>query len=361
MTSSTFIKEKVILSAKHLVKTFSSGGAVLHATNDVSFDVYAGETLAIVGESGCGKSTLGRMLLRLHEPTSGDVTYEGNSILNVNSAEMKALRKEMQMIFQDPFASLNPRMTVYKTLAESLKIHQKLKGENLRNAVFELLELVGLSTTHANSYPQEFSGGQRQRIAIARALASKPKLIVGDEPVSALDVSVQAQIINLLNDLKEKFGLTLILISHDLSVIKHMSNRVVVMYLGEIVEMGKTEDVFTNPKHPYTQALLSSIPHPVPTNKALSLLSGELPNPKKLPEGCYFRTRCKHAGIRCEQERPTLVQSLNDEQINDNEPHQVACFMHKNIPAFVPLKFKENKSKGYQVRRKLYQMHSKNE
>ncbi|WP_372882143.1 ABC transporter ATP-binding protein [Psychromonas sp.] len=358
MSFNTAVTQQPILSAKNLVKKFSSGGSVLHATNDVSFDVYPGETLAIVGESGCGKSTLGRMLLRLHEPSAGDVKYEGESILNLNGAEMRGLRKDLQMIFQDPFASLNPRMTVYKTLAESLKIHQKLRGQSLREAVYELLGLVGLSSTHANSYPQEFSGGQRQRIAIARALASKPKLIIGDEPVSALDVSVQAQVINLLNDLKAKFGLTLVLISHDLSVIEHMSNRVLVMYLGEVVEMGTTDEVFNHPRHPYTQALLSSIPHPIPGSKKLKTLPGELPNPKNLPAGCYFRSRCQHAGQRCKQERPRLVNLDGATQVTGVTSHQVACFMHKDIPDFIPIRFEEHKSKDYQTRQKLYQFYS---
>ncbi|WPC72783.1 ABC transporter ATP-binding protein [Vibrio porteresiae] len=339
---------KTILTAKKLEKHFSSAdGTTVHAVNGVSFDVYEGETLAIVGESGCGKSTLGRMLLRLHEPTAGDVIYKGQSLLGLNSKQMRSLRKELQMIFQDPFASLNPRMTVYKTLAEPLKIHQGLRGHELDSAVYELLELVGLSTFHANSYPQEFSGGQRQRIAIARALASQPTLVVGDEPVSALDVSVQAQVINLLNQLKAKFGLTLVLISHDLSVIEHMADRVIVMYLGQIVEIGTTEEVFNHPKHPYTQALLSSIPHPVPGFKQLKTLHGELPNPKNLPEGCYFRSRCQYAGLRCEQEHPRCDIALDGE-------HKVACFQHQTVPDFIPVKLEELESPDYRKRQLIY-------
>ncbi|MBF9000208.1 ABC transporter ATP-binding protein [Vibrio nitrifigilis] len=343
---------KSILTAKKLEKHFpSSDGTTVHAVNGVSFDVYEGETLAIVGESGCGKSTLGRMLLRLHEPSAGDVLYKGESLRALKSKEMRSLRKELQMIFQDPFASLNPRMTVYKTLSEPLKLHQSLHGKALEQAVFDLLELVGLSTFHANSYPQEFSGGQRQRIAIARALATKPTLIVGDEPVSALDVSVQAQVINLMNDLKAKFGLTMILISHDLSVIEHMADRVIVMYLGQIVEIGTTEQVFNRPKHPYTQALLSSIPHPVPGFKQLKTLEGELPNPKNLPQGCYFRSRCKFAGIRCEQEHPRC-------DIEINADHHVACFQYQQVPEFIPVKLEEHESHDYQLRQKIYRQFS---
>ncbi|WP_413282746.1 ABC transporter ATP-binding protein [Vibrio sp. MA40-2] len=345
----------VILSAKRLVKQFKSGDEVVNAVNDVSFDVIEGETLAIVGESGCGKSTLGRMLLRLHEPTSGDVVYKNESLLQLSNKQMRACRKELQMIFQDPFASLNPRMTVYKTLAEPLKIHQNLSGKALDSAVDELLELVGLARSHANSYPQEFSGGQRQRIAIARALASKPSLIVGDEPVSALDVSVQAQVINLLNELKEKFGLTLVLISHDLSVIEHMADRVIVMYLGQVLEMGTTDEIFNNPRHPYTQALLSSIPQPVPGANQLKILQGEIPNPKRLPEGCYFRSRCQYAGVRCEQEHPTVkTVQQGDEMLS----HKVACFQHKQIPEFIPVQLDESESESYQIRRRLYQHYS---
>ncbi len=345
----------VILSAKRLVKQFKSGNDLVNAVNNVSFDVYEGETLAIVGESGCGKSTLGRMLLNLHAPTSGEVSYQGESLAHLDSQRMRALRKELQMIFQDPFASLNPRMTVFKTLAEPLQIHQKLKGQALDNAVYELLELVGLARSHANSYPQEFSGGQRQRIAIARALATKPTLIVGDEPVSALDVSVQAQVINLLNELKAQFGLTLVLISHDLSVIEHMADRVIVMYLGQIVEMGTTDEVFNRPRHPYTQALLSSIPHPVPGSKQLKTLQGEIPNPKQLPNGCYFRSRCQYAGLRCEQEHPQVAKVSDNESVTS---HQVACFQHKQVPEFIPIQLDELESDDYQTRRRLYQLYS---
>lgn len=345
----------VILSAKRLVKQFKSGNHIVNAVNNVSFDVYQGETLAIVGESGCGKSTLGRMLLNLFQPSSGEVTYKNEVLSDLNTQQMRSFRKELQMIFQDPFASLNPRMTVYKTLAEPLKIHQKLKGKELDSAVYDLLELVGLASSHANSYPQEFSGGQRQRIAIARALATKPTLIVGDEPVSALDVSVQAQVINLLNELKAQFGLTLILISHDLSVIEHMADRVIVMYLGQIVEMGTTNEVFNHPRHPYTQALLSSIPHPVPGSNQLKTLQGEIPNPKNLPEGCYFRSRCPYAGLRCQQEQPQV------DKIEENSPsssHQVACFQYKVVPEFTPVQLNELESEDYQSRRQIFQLYS---
>lgn len=349
------VSTKVVLSAKRLVKQFKSGNDVVNAVNNVSFDVFKGETLAIVGESGCGKSTLGRMLLNLHQPTSGEVKYQNEVLSNLNHKKMRELRKDLQMIFQDPFASLNPRMTVYKILAEPLKIHQGLKGKNLDNAVHELLELVGLADSHAHSYPQEFSGGQRQRIAIARALATKPTIIVGDEPVSALDVSVQAQVINLLNELKEKFGLTLILISHDLSVIEHMADRVIVMYLGQIVEVGTKEEVFNHPRHPYTQALLSSIPHPVPGSNQLKILQGEIPNPKKLPEGCYFRSRCQYVGLRCEQEHPQITKIYGNDTRNN---HQVACFHHKSVAKYISVQLDELESDDYQTRRHLYQIYS---
>lgn len=342
--------QSVILSAKNIVKQFRSGHDIINAVNDVSFDVFQGETLAIVGESGCGKSTLGRVLLQLHPQTSGEVTYQGQNLSQLNQQQMRGLRKELQMIFQDPFASLNPRMTIYKALAEPLKIHQKLRGKALDEAVFELLDLVGLAASHADSYPAEFSGGQRQRIAIARALATKPTLIVGDEPVSALDVSVQAQVINLMNELKAKFGLTLILISHDLSVIEHMADRVIVMYLGQIVEMGTTDDVFNSPRHPYTQALLSSIPHPVPGSNQLKTLQGELPNPKNLPSGCYFHSRCQYAEAACQQARPAV------EPINGT--HHVACFRQQHVPDFIPIQLDELESKDYQARRQIYQHYS---
>ncbi|UJF17894.1 ATP-binding cassette domain-containing protein [Vibrio sp. SS-MA-C1-2] len=296
-----------ILEVNHLSKQFLlPGKRVLNAVNNVSFSVKAGETLAIVGESGCGKSTLGRLLLRLHEPSSGEVFFKGQSLIELDKKEMRNARKDMQMIFQDPFASLNPRMTIRDTLSEPLKIHHKLKGDELEDEVLELLNLVGLNPSYANRYPQEFSGGQRQRIAIARALATKAELIIGDEPLSALDVSVQAQIINLLNELKAKFGLTLVLISHDLSVIEHMADRVLVMYLGEVVESGSKNEIYSQPKHPYTQALLSAIPHPVAGGNSISPLFGEIPSPLELPKGCFFASRCRYAKDDCLNHRVAL-------------------------------------------------------
>ena len=259
-----------ILEVKHLKKYFNTPGGVLHAVDDVSFSIRAGETLGVVGESGCGKSTMGRAILRLHEPTSGKVYFEGNDILSYDKNKMKELRREMQIIFQDPFASLNPRMTVSEAIMEPLliqKIYAKKDKEGLRKRVHELMNLVGLAERLTNSYPHELDGGRRQRIGIARALALKPKFIVCDEPVSALDVSIQAQILNLMQDLQDELDLTYMFITHDLSVVKHFSNQIMVMYLGQMVESAPAKALFKNPMHPYTRALLSAIPEPDPINE----------------------------------------------------------------------------------------------
>ncbi|MCG7393717.1 ATP-binding cassette domain-containing protein [Microvirga sp. ACRRW] len=302
----------IILEGIDLTKHFGGGGllsspTVVRAVDGVSLSVQRGETFAIVGESGCGKSTLGRLLLRLIEPTGGDVRYEGKSILGLNKSEMRKLRREMQIIFQDPFASLNPRMNVGDIIAEPIWLHGLGRGKEKRERVADLMRTVGLIPTHTDRYPHEFSGGQRQRIGIARALAGDPKLIIGDEPVSALDVSIQAQIINLLEDLKQRFGLTLVIVAHDLAVIRHMSDRVAVMYLGEIVELSETDELFDNPLHPYTQALLAAIPIPNPMNRQpKALLQGDVPSPAAPPSGCRFHTRCPHARPLCKEQHPAL-------------------------------------------------------
>ncbi|HHX88537.1 MAG TPA: dipeptide ABC transporter ATP-binding protein [Paracoccus sp.] len=311
-----------ILETTDLTKRFHLGGGllqketVIHAVNGVSLRIRQGETFAIVGESGCGKSTLARLLLRLLEPSSGEVRYAGRRLTDLPEREMRKLRAELQFIFQDPFSSLNPRMTVERIVGEPLGVHSRLSGAERRAKVADLLNRVGLRPEHADRYPHEFSGGQRQRICIARALACGPKLLIGDEPVSALDVSVQAQIVNLLEDLKTDFGLTLIVIAHDLAVIRHMSDRVAVMYLGEVVELAETEALFTTPRHPYTQALLQAIPVPVPGARGRrKALGGDIPSPANPPMGCKFHTRCPHATDLCTRERPVLQTAQNDQQV----------------------------------------------
>ncbi len=316
-----------ILQVKDLVKYFPIHGGLfgrqvdrVHAVDGVSFDIKAGETLGVVGESGCGKSTTGRCLLRLIEPTSGEVWFEGKNVTAMDKDALRAMARDMQIIFQDPFASLNPRMTVAAIIGEALTIHKLTKTpREYEERIVELLETVGLAADHMRRYPHEFSGGQRQRIGIARALAVSPKLIVCDEAVSALDVSIQAQVINLLEDLQSKFGLTYVFIAHDLSVVEHTSDRVAVMYLGRIVEIASAQDLYTKPLHPYTEALLSAVPIPDPSVKRKRIrLQGDVPSPINPPPGCHFHTRCPIAkkGV-CDVQKPELKQSTDG--------HWVSC------------------------------------
>ncbi len=285
---------------------------VVHAVDGVSLEVRRGETLGIVGESGCGKSTLGRMLVRLHTPTSGTVRFAGTDITSLSKRELRPFRREMQMIFQDPYASLNPRKRVGQILEDPFRIHHAGNRRQIRDSVQRLLEVVGLSADHVNRYPHEFSGGQRQRIGVARALALNPQLIVADEPVSALDVSIQAQVINLLDDLQDEFQLTYVFIAHDLGIVHHVSDRIAVMYLGVVVELGNSDDLFAHPIHPYTEALLSAIPA-IETDDADGIaprerivLEGEVPSPINPPSGCRFHPRCAYATEICRVERPEL-------------------------------------------------------
>ena len=308
-----------MLEVKNLKKYFKTSKGLLHAVDDISFHINKGETLGLVGESGCGKSTTGRLLIRLLESTEGEIIYNGRDINKISKKEMRELRKEMQIVFQDPYASLNPRLTVSEIIAEPLIVNKVYPTKEKRDKrVGDLMETVGLAPRLANAYPHELDGGRRQRIGIARALALKPKFIVQDEPVSALDVSIQAQILNLMADLQEKFSLTYLFISHDLSVVKHVSDRIAVMYLGKIVELTDYKTIFNNPLHPYSQALLSAIPLPsLEQKKERILLEGDVPSPVNPPPGCRFAGRCRHKTDKCVAEEPVL-QEMGD-------GHLVAC------------------------------------
>ncbi len=321
-----------LIEVKNLVKYFPITGGILSrvvgwikAVDGVNFTIKRGETLGLVGESGCGKTTLGRVILRLLDATSGECLFEGNNIFDLNREDMRRLRREMQIIFQDPYASLNPRMSVGDIIGEPLEIHGVARGKEKQKRVHELLEVVGLRPHHARRYPHEFSGGQRQRIGVARALALNPKLIICDEPVSALDVSIQSQVINLLEDLQAEFDLTYLFIAHDLSVIKHISDRVAVMYLGKIVELTGSVDLYKNPQHPYTEALLSAIPIPDPKiqkTRERIILTGDVPSPSNPPSGCRFHTRCLYTEDICKKEDPEFLDIGGD--------HWVACHLRRS-------------------------------
>ena len=302
--------KEVLLSVKNLKKYFQvSRNVYLKAIDDVSFDIYKGETLGLVGESGCGKSTCGRTILRVYNATSGTVEFDGQNIHKLKGKDLKKFNRRAQMIFQDPYASLNPRMLVSNIIAEGLDSHKLCNHKEREKKIYELLDLVGLNKEHANRFPHEFSGGQRQRIGIARALALNPDFIVCDEPISALDVSVQAQVVNLLQDLQKQYGLTYLFIAHDLSMVRYISDRVAVMYLGNLAELADSKELYDNPMHPYTKALLSAIPIPDPEkekNKQRIVLEGDVPSPINPPDGCKFVDRCIHAMEICRKCRPEL-------------------------------------------------------
>ncbi|MGL4654005.1 ABC transporter ATP-binding protein [Cetobacterium sp.] len=325
--------EKNLLEIKNLCKYFNIKNSVfkknrkiLKAVDDVSLEIRKGETLGLVGESGCGKTSLGRTIVKLYEPTSGDIVYDGKNLTNLNFQEMKSFRRKIQMIFQDPYASLNPRQTIGDIIKEPMEIHNLYEKENRDKKVLEILELVGLNASHISRYPHEFSGGQRQRVGIARALACDPEFIVCDEPISALDVSIQAQIINTLEELQEKLGLTYLFIAHDLSMVKHISDRVGIMYLGKLVEISESDSVYNTPLHPYTQALLSAIPIPDPDislKKERIILEGDIPTPINPSAGCRFKTRCPKVSEKCHDKEPQLI------EVKKN--HKVACHLYNKL------------------------------
>ena len=313
----TLVKIKDLFVEYQTNKGILGGKKIIHAVNGVSLDIYKGEILALAGESGCGKSTLAKALMRLEHAKSGEILINEKNILSLNRADLKEFRKHAQMVFQNPYASLNPKMKIFDILKEPLEINTDLTKEKIENSVKEKIKLAGLDESCLELYPHEFSGGQRQRIAIARALVLNPEFIIADEPVSALDVSIQAQVINLLKELKEKYNLTIVLITHDMSVIQYLADRVAVMYLGEIVECGKTNDIFSTPLHPYTKALLSSVPQINKTGRKI-ILKGDLPSPANLPQGCKFHTRCPNVMEKCKSCRP------QEKGIS----HKVKCFLY---------------------------------
>jgi len=316
VTAKPLLSGRPLLSVRHLKKYFpivrgvviSRTVGAVKAVDDVSFDIQPGETLGLVGESGCGKSTTGRTVLQLYRPTSGDVFFNGQNLAQMDDRALRDLRPQMQMIFQDSYAALNPRHSVGKIIGEPLVVHNKASGQTLRHRVAELLELVGLNPDYARRFPHEFSGGQRQRIGIARALALNPTFVICDEPISALDVSIQAQVVNLLQDLQAQLGLTYLFIAHDLSMVRHISNRVAVMYLGKIMELASRQELFSRPLHPYTQSLMSAVPIPDPEQERQRqriILTGDVPSPANPPQGCVFHTRCPLAEEICRREVPT--------------------------------------------------------
>ncbi len=320
------MKDNKIVEISNLKKYFHVGGGNLKAVDGINFFIYEGETFGLVGESGCGKSTAGRTILRLYEPTEGEVKFNGVNIYELKGRNLHEVRKDMQMIFQDPYASLDPRMTVEDIIGEPLDIYGTLKGKDRYQRIVDLLELVGLSEEHAQRFPHEFSGGQRQRIGIARALALRPKFIICDEPISALDVSIQAQIVNLLKDLQKELGLTLLFIAHDLSMVRYISDRVGVMYLGQMMELASSEDLYEGPLHPYTKALLSAIPVADPElqrSRERIKLDGDVPSPIDPKPGCRFVDRCPYSDDQCRGKDPVM------EEVKEN--HYVACFKVKEI------------------------------
>jgi oligopeptide transport system ATP-binding protein len=335
-TAATSQNGEYLLEVNNLVKHFPIKSGILfdrqigavQAVDDVSFNVAPGETLGLVGESGCGKSTLCRTIVKLLEPTSGSIKFDGTEIANLGRRDLRPLRREMQVIFQDPYASLNPRKRVGQIVGDPLSLHGIASGAGLRRQTQDLLDRVGLSAEHYNRFPHEFSGGQRQRIGIARALALRPKLVIADEPVSALDVSIQAQIINLLDDLQDEFKLTYVFVAHDLGVVRHVADRVAVMYLGKIVEIGPADEVYSKPIHPYTVSLLSAVPIPDPKlnrEREQTILEGDVPSPANPPSACRFHTRCPHATDICSQDEPQLV--------DYGRGHWAACHHPRNVGA----------------------------
>ena len=325
-----------LLEVKELRKSFRVSDPLgrapgrLVAVNNISFAINRGETLGLVGESGCGKSTAGKLILQLIKPDSGQVLFAGEDLARLSPRQLRPFRRRIQMIFQDPFSSLNPRMTIGTILSEPLLIHRLTPAQKIRDRVIELLEKVGLSADHEQRYPHEFSGGQRQRIGIARALAVEPELIIADEPVSALDLSVQAQILNLLQEIQREHSLSYLFIAHDLAVVEHMSDRIAVMYLGKIVELSGAEELYRQPRHPYTEALLNAVPTPDPDAPRPAALSGEIPSPVNPPNGCYFHPRCPYADSLCRQQEPPLTEIA----VN----HFVACHHSKEVGRFLKTK-----------------------